>query len=37
MKIISMTQLNRSQLMQAAQILTESIPIGWPTFQHAFR
>lgn len=35
MKIISMTQLNRSQLMQAAQILTESIPIGWPTFQHA--
>ena len=30
-----MTQLNETQIMQAAQILTDSIPIGWPTLQDA--
>ncbi|MGI6706261.1 MAG: GNAT family N-acetyltransferase [Clostridia bacterium] len=35
MKIINMTQLNKTQIIQAAQILTDSIPIGWPTLQHA--
>jgi len=35
MKIISMTQLSETQIIQAAQILTDSIPIGWPTLQHA--
>lgn len=35
MQIINMTQLNKSQLIQAAQILTDSLPIGWPTLQDA--
>lgn len=35
MQIINMTRLNKEQLIQAAQILTESIPIGWPTFKDA--
>jgi len=35
MKIVNMTQLNETQIMQAAQILTDSIPIGWPTLQDA--
>ena len=35
MRIINMTQLNKAQINQAAQILTESIPSGWPTLQHA--
>jgi|GEM_PF-1397568 aminoglycoside 6'-N-acetyltransferase I len=35
MKIINMTQLNKTQTIQAAQILTDSIPIGWPTLQDA--
>ena len=30
-----MTQLNKTQITQAAQILTDSIPIGWPTLQDA--
>ena len=30
-----MTQLNETQIIQAAQILTDSIPIGWPTLQDA--
>ena len=30
-----MIQLNRTQIIQAAQILTDSIPAGWPTLQHA--
>ena len=34
-KIVNMTQLNRAQIIQAAEILTDSIPIGWPTFKHA--
>jgi len=35
MEIINMTQLSETQITQAAQILTESIPIGWPTLQDA--
>lgn len=34
-KIVNMTKLNRKQVVQAAQILTDSIPFGWPTLQHA--
>ena len=35
MKIINMTELNEEQIIQAAQILTDSIPIGWPTLKEA--
>lgn len=35
MQIINMTQVNKAQLIQAAQILTDSIPIGWPTLHDA--
>lgn len=35
MQIINMTQVNKTQLIQAAQILTDSIPIGWPTLHDA--
>lgn len=35
MEIVNMTQLNKAQIIQAAQILTDSIPIGWPTLQDA--
>jgi len=35
MQIINMTQLNQAQITQAAQILTDSIPIGWPTLKDA--
>ncbi|NLM10265.1 MAG: GNAT family N-acetyltransferase [Clostridiaceae bacterium] len=35
MEIINMAQLNETQIIQAAQILTDSIPIGWPTLQDA--
>ena len=35
MEIVNMTQLNKTQIMQAAEILTDSIPIGWPTLQNA--
>lgn len=30
-----MTKLNESQIIQAAQILTDSLPNGWPTLQNA--
>lgn len=30
-----MSQLNETQIKQAAQILTDSIPEGWPTLQDA--
>ena len=30
-----MTQLNKAQIIQAAQILTDSLPIGWATLQDA--
>ena len=35
MQIINMTQVNKAQIIQAAQILTDSLPIGWPTLQDA--
>jgi aminoglycoside 6'-N-acetyltransferase I len=35
MEIVNMAQLDRAQIIQAAQILTDSIPIGWPTLQQA--
>ena len=35
LEIINMHQLNRDQLVQAAQILTDSLPEGWPTFLDA--
>jgi len=35
MVIVNMTQLNEAQINQAARILTDSIPIGWPTLQDA--
>lgn len=35
MEIINMTQLNENQIIQAAQILTDGIPIGWPTLKDA--
>ena len=35
MEIINMHQLNSDQLVQAAQILTDSIPEGWPTLRDA--
>jgi len=35
MQIVNMTQLNKHQIIQAAQILTDSLPIGWPTLQEA--
>lgn len=35
MKIVNMTKINKTQIIQAAQILTDSLPIGWPTLQDA--
>jgi len=35
LEIINMEQLNSDQLVQAAQILTDSIPEGWPTLRDA--
>lgn len=35
MQIINMSELNQAQISEAAQILTNSIPIGWPTLQDA--
>ena len=35
MQIIDMTQLSQARLAQAAQILTDSLPIGWPTLEDA--
>ena len=35
MKIINMNELNESQLRQAAQILTDELPIGWPSLSDA--
>ena len=31
--MINMTQVNKGQIMEAAQILTDSLPVGWPTLQ----
>lgn len=35
MKIVNMTELNGEQINQAAQLLTDSLPIGWPTLEEA--
>ncbi len=35
MQIINMNQVNKTQIIQAAQILTDSLPIGWQTLQDA--
>lgn len=35
MNIINMTQATKTQIDQAAHMLTESIPCGWPTLQDA--
>lgn len=35
MKITNMVELNQAQILEAAQILTDSIPTGWPTLQDA--
>lgn len=35
MQIVNMAQLNERQRAQAAQILADSIPVGWPTLQDA--
>ena len=35
MEIINMNILNESQLAQAAQMLTDELPLGWPTFADA--
>lgn len=35
MQIINMTELNQAQITEAAQILTDSIPIGWATLEEA--
>lgn len=35
MQIINMTQLNQEQRTQAARILADSIPLGWPTLEDA--
>lgn len=35
MHIINMTRLTQTQITQAAQILTDSIPIGWATLESA--
>lgn len=35
MEIVNMTKLNEIQIIQAAQILTDSLPAGWPTLDHA--
>ncbi len=37
MKIINMAKANERQIEQAAQILTDSIPAGWPTFSDAMK
>ena len=35
MKMIHMTELDNVQRLQAARILTDCIPMGWPTLQDA--
>jgi aminoglycoside 6'-N-acetyltransferase I len=35
MEIINMAQLTEAQILEAAKILTDSIPIGWPTLLDA--
>ncbi|OZV11274.1 hypothetical protein CIW83_15705 [Tissierella sp. P1] len=35
MKIINMNEIKEDLILQAAQILTDSLPIGWPTLDDA--
>ncbi len=35
MNIVNMTELHKTQIIQAAQILTDSIPTGWSSLQEA--
>lgn len=35
MQIVNMTELNTAQITEAAQILTDSLPLGWATLQDA--
>ncbi len=35
MNIVNMMELNEEQIIQAAQILTDSLPNGWPTLEDA--
>ena len=35
MLLVDMAQLSKDQIIQTAKILTESIPIGWPTLEDA--
>lgn len=35
MKIVNMKMLNKTQIFQAAQILSSELPIGWPTTDKA--
>ncbi|WP_250229071.1 GNAT family N-acetyltransferase [Anaeropeptidivorans aminofermentans] len=37
MKIVNMNKISKEQINQAARILTESIPEGWPDFQSAMK
>jgi len=36
-EIVNMSVLNETQLMQAAQILVDELPLGWPVFADAMR
>ena len=35
MEIVNMQTLNQAQRTQAAQMLTDEIPLGWPTLSDA--
>ncbi len=35
MQIVNMTELSQDQIVQAAQVLTDSLPLGWPTLEDA--
>jgi len=35
MKIVNMKTLNKTQLTQAVQMLTDELPLGWPTLADA--
>lgn len=37
MNIVNMTELNQAQIHQAAQILTDSLKLGWPTVKDALK
>ena len=37
MKIVNMNEITKDQVLQAAQILTDSLPFGWATLQEAIK